>query len=100
VAQFQDTENGAEVMHMAENGFCEDGEQEQMIQMGETEIDGRLPINTDGGCLANGEPIGAYGLWQAMRTCCSFAARPMNGRFRTTRKWPTPTSTELRVSRV
>ena len=64
VAQLQDTESGAEVMHMAENGFCEDGEQEQMIQMGETEIDGRLPVNTDGGCLANGEPIGASGLRQ------------------------------------
>ena len=28
------------------------------------EIGGRLPINTDGGCLANGEPIGASGLRQ------------------------------------
>ena len=64
VAQLQDTETGAEIMHMAENGFCEDGEQEQMVQMGETEIDGRLPINTDGGCLANGEPVGASGLRQ------------------------------------
>ena len=64
VAQLQDTESGAEVMHMAENGFCEDGEQEHMIQHGETEIGGRLPINTDGGCLANGEPIGASGLRQ------------------------------------
>ncbi len=64
VAQLQDTESGAEVMHMAENGFCEHGEQERMIQLGETEIDGRLPVNTDGGCLANGEPIGASGLRQ------------------------------------
>jgi len=31
---------------------------------GETEINGRLPVNTDGGCLANGEPIGASGLRQ------------------------------------
>ena len=64
VAQLQDTESGAEIMHMAENGFCEHGEQEHMLQMGETRIDGRLPINTDGGCLANGEPIGASGLRQ------------------------------------
>jgi acetyl-CoA acetyltransferase len=64
VAQLQDTETGAEVMHMAENGFCEHGEQEMMIQAGETEINGKLPINTDGGCLANGEPIGASGLRQ------------------------------------
>ncbi len=64
VAQLQDTEAGAEIMHMAENGFCEHGEQEHMLAMGETEIDGRLPVNTDGGCLANGEPIGASGLRQ------------------------------------
>jgi len=64
VAQIQDTESGAELMHMAETGLCADGEQFDLISNGETEIDGRLPINTDGGCLANGEPIGASGLRQ------------------------------------
>jgi acetyl-CoA acetyltransferase len=64
VAQVQDTEAGAEVMHLAECGFCADGEQEDLIRSGATEIDGRLPVNTDGGCLANGEPIGASGLRQ------------------------------------
>ena len=64
VAQLQDTEAGAEVMHMAENGFCADGDQEAWIAAGATEIGGRLPVNTDGGCLANGEPIGASGLRQ------------------------------------
>lgn len=64
VAQLQDTESGAEVMHMAENGFCEHGEQEQLIQSGATRIGGSMPVNTDGGCLANGEPIGASGLRQ------------------------------------
>jgi acetyl-CoA acetyltransferase len=69
VAQIQDSESGAEVMHMAENGFCADGEQERMIQDGETEIGGRLPINTDGGLIANGEPIGASGLRQIHEIC-------------------------------
>jgi acetyl-CoA acetyltransferase len=64
VAQLQDTEVGAEIMHMAENGFCADGEQEQWIAQGRTELNGALPINTDGGCLACGEPIGASGLRQ------------------------------------
>ena len=64
VAQLQDTETGAEIMHMAENGFCEHGEQEAMLANGDTEIGGRFPVNTDGGCLANGEPIGASGLRQ------------------------------------
>jgi acetyl-CoA acetyltransferase len=64
VAQLQDTEAGAEIMHMAENGFCKDGEQEAWLAEGRTEIGGALPINTDGGCLACGEPIGASGLRQ------------------------------------
>lgn len=64
VAQIQDTESGAEIMHMAENGFCADGEQEALVRDGATRIGGRLPINTDGGCLACGEPIGASGLRQ------------------------------------
>ena len=64
VAQLQDTESGAEIMHMAENGFCADGEQEEWLAKGWSERSGNLPINTDGGCLACGEPIGASGLRQ------------------------------------
>ncbi len=64
VAQLQDTESGAEIMHMAENGFCEHGEQEVWLAEGRTKLNGSLPVNTDGGCLACGEPIGASGLRQ------------------------------------
>ncbi len=69
VAQLQDTESGAEIMHMAENGFCADGEQDKWLKEGRTEIGGQLPVNTDGGCLANGEPIGASGLRQVYEIC-------------------------------
>ena len=64
VAQLQDTDAGSEIIHLAENGLCKDGEQERMIADGETEITGRLPVNTDGGLIGNGEPIGASGLRQ------------------------------------
>jgi acetyl-CoA C-acetyltransferase len=57
VIQLQDTDCGTEIIHMAENGFCEHGEQEQLL------------INTDGGCLANGEPVGASGLRQVYEIC-------------------------------
>ncbi len=64
IAQVQDTDAGAEIIHLAETGLCADGEQAALIEAGETELTGRLPVNTDGGCLANGEPIGASGLRQ------------------------------------
>ncbi|MHA4853641.1 MULTISPECIES: thiolase family protein [unclassified Rhodococcus (in: high G+C Gram-positive bacteria)] len=64
VAQLQDTDAGSEIMHLAENGFCADGDQEKLIAEGHTEITGVLPVNTDGGLIANGEPIGASGLRQ------------------------------------
>ncbi len=64
VAQLQDTDAGAEVIHMAETGLCADGDQEKLIAEGATEIGGSLPVNTDGGLIANGEPIGASGIRQ------------------------------------
>jgi acetyl-CoA C-acetyltransferase len=64
VIQLQDTDAGAEIIHMAECGFCADGEQEKLLADGATEIHGPMPVNTDGGLIANGEPIGASGLRQ------------------------------------
>jgi acetyl-CoA C-acetyltransferase len=64
VIQLQDTDAGAEVIHLAENGFCADGDQEKLVADGALEIGGSLPTNTDGGLIANGEPIGASGLRQ------------------------------------
>ena len=75
VAQLQDTESGAEIMHMAENGFCADGDQEQWLAEGWSEIGGKLPINTDGGCLACGEPIGASGLRQVYENTVQLRGR-------------------------
>jgi acetyl-CoA acetyltransferase len=76
VAQLQDTESGAEIMHMAENGFCKDGEQEEWLANGWTEIGGgKLPVNTDGGCLACGEPIGASGLRQVYENVTQLRGR-------------------------
>ena len=64
VAQIQDTDSGAEIIHMGETGLCAHGEQEKLLASGATEVDGSIPINTDGGLLSNGEPVGASGLRQ------------------------------------
>jgi acetyl-CoA acetyltransferase len=75
VCQLQDTESGAEVMHLAECGFCAHGEQEKLVASGATEIGGELPVNTDGGCIANGEPIGASGLRQVYEVVTQLRGR-------------------------
>jgi acetyl-CoA acetyltransferase len=62
IVQVQDTDSGAELIHLAETGLCEHGEQERFIQRGLLNVGGPLPVNTDGGCIANGEPVGASGL--------------------------------------
>ena len=84
VIQVQDTDSGSELIHMAENGFCEHGEQQRLLERGETDIGGRLPINTDGGCMANGEPVGASGLRQVIEVCTQLrgqaGARQVGGR--------------------
>ena len=69
VLQVQDTDAGHEIIHLAENGFCRDGEQAALVRDGETQLGGRIPVNTDGGLLANGEPIGASGLRQVFEVC-------------------------------
>jgi acetyl-CoA acetyltransferase len=75
VAQLQDTDSGAEIYHMAETGLCEHGEQQQLLDLDETAPTGRLPINTDGGCLANGEPVGASGLRQVREVVLQLQGR-------------------------
>src|ERR1700743_2508554 len=47
VAQLQDTDAGAEVIHMAETGLCADGEQEKLVSDGVTEIHGSFPVNPE-----------------------------------------------------
>lgn len=93
VAQLQDTDAGSELIHLAENGFCADGEQEQWIAEGATEIGGRLPVNTDGGLIANGEPIGASGLRQIYEVVLQLQGRAGDRQIGGTPGWATPTST-------
>ncbi len=61
VAQVHDAFSPGEVFLVEELGFCPVGEGGPFIWEGNTEITGRIPVNTDGGLLARGHPIGATG---------------------------------------
>ena len=93
VIQLQDTDAGAEVIHMAENGFCADGEQEKLVADGATEIDGPMPVNTDGGLIANGEPIGASGLRQIHELVLQLRGQAGDRQVPASRRSATPSST-------
>lgn len=80
VAQVQDTDSGSEIIHLAETGLCAHGEQGKLLDEGATEVDGRLPVNTDGGCLANGEPVGASGLRQVHEVVRQLQGRALGAR--------------------
>ncbi len=52
----------AELMAYEDLGFCRKGEGVKLIRDGEVEVDGKIPVNVDGGLKAKGHPIGATGI--------------------------------------
>jgi len=64
VAEVHDAFTIAEIMHYEGLGFCKLGEGGRLIDEGETEIGGRIPVNPSGGLLSRGHPVGATGLAQ------------------------------------
>ncbi len=64
VAEVHDAFTIAEIMHCEGLGFCPEGEGGLLLESGGTTIGGRIPINTSGGLLAKGHPVGATGVAQ------------------------------------
>jgi acetyl-CoA acetyltransferase len=54
----------AELSLYEELGLCAEGEGGRLVEEGATEIGGRVPVNTSGGLLAKGHPVGATGVAQ------------------------------------
>jgi acetyl-CoA acetyltransferase len=52
----------AEILHYENLGLCKDGEAGRLIDSGETEHGGRIPVNVSGGLLSKGHPLGATGV--------------------------------------
>jgi acetyl-CoA acetyltransferase len=64
VCQVHDAFSAGEVFAVEELGFCKSGEGAQFIWDGKADIGGEKPVNTDGGLLGRGHPIGATGIAQ------------------------------------
>jgi acetyl-CoA C-acetyltransferase len=66
VAEVHDCFTGVELMDYEDLGFCERGHAAQLIERGETGLEGRLPVNPSGGLKAKGHPPGATGVAQCV----------------------------------
>jgi acetyl-CoA C-acetyltransferase len=64
IAEVHDCFTIAELVAMEDLGICKPGESKDWIREGKTELNGDLPINTDGGLIGDGHPIGASGIAQ------------------------------------
>lgn len=62
IAEVHDCFTIAELIAYEDLGFCKPGEGGRLIDEGEVEVGGRIPINTDGGLKAKGHPVGATGV--------------------------------------
>ncbi|MCX7561657.1 thiolase family protein [Sulfitobacter sp. F26204] len=62
VAEVHDATSFCEVYQVEMMGFCPPGEGGAFVGGGETALTGSLPVNTSGGLVSKGHPIGATGL--------------------------------------
>ncbi|MFO8048740.1 MAG: thiolase family protein [Desulfosudaceae bacterium] len=64
LAEVHDATAFGELVQAENLGFCPRGEGGLLAEQGETGLSGRIPINTSGGLISRGHPIGASGLAQ------------------------------------
>jgi acetyl-CoA acyltransferase len=64
IAEVHDAVAPAEISIYEDLGFCAPGEGGRLVEDHVTWLGGRLPVNTSGGLLSRGHPIGATGLGQ------------------------------------
>ena len=62
VAEVHDASAYAEIQQIENLGFCASGEGGPFTEAGATALGGAIPVNTSGGLVSKGHPIGATGL--------------------------------------
>lgn len=66
VAEVHDCFSIAELLMYEALGLAEYGHGKDLIRNGDTTLEGRIPVNTGGGLLSFGHPVGATGVKQVM----------------------------------
>jgi acetyl-CoA acyltransferase len=73
--ELHDAAAPAELIQYAEIGLCEDGAGFQLLRDEVTELGGRWPVNTSGGLMSRGHPLGATGCAQIIEICDQLRGR-------------------------
>lgn len=66
VVQAYDTMSPGELWDLEKLGFCGLGEAPALLREGRFDLNGKLPVNTDGGLMSRGHPLGATALAQVI----------------------------------
>lgn len=66
VAELYDSYSGVEIQAVEDLGFVPEGEGGAAVASGLFDLGGALPVNTSGGLLGRGAPVGATGIAQAI----------------------------------
>ncbi len=78
VVQVHDCFTISEIIELEELGFCNKGEGGAYVASGAISLNGKQPVNTDGGLLSVGHPYGATGARQALEICRQLQGRAIN----------------------
>jgi len=75
VIELHDAAAPAELAILEEIGVCARGDAPKLLAAGDTQIGGRIPVNTSGGLIARGHPIGATGCAQLVELVTQLRGR-------------------------
>ena len=64
VIELHDPATVQEIIHYEDLGLCDIGEGGKLIEEGATQIGGRITVNSSGGLISRGHPVGATGVAQ------------------------------------
>ena len=79
VIELHDAAAPAELIQYSEIGLCGEGEGHHLLHSGATQLGGATPVNTSGGLLSRGHPLGATGIAQVCELWTQLLGRA-NGR--------------------
>jgi acetyl-CoA acetyltransferase len=75
VVELHDSSAPCEILMYESLHLCPPGESVKLLEEGETKLGGRIPVNTSGGLLRKGHPVGATGISQILELTTQLQGR-------------------------